>query len=91
MSYQPVKIRCRHVVSELHGDFCLCAAVLNHIMASEEEDDYARENEAGERLVGRGLRGRDVNPQDPQWYLANSGQSFSLILILILIFEIQAC
>ncbi len=48
--------------------------VLILIMASEEEDDYTRENEAGERLVGRGLRGRDVNPQDPQWYLANSGQ-----------------
>lgn len=54
-------------------------------MASEEEDDYARENEAGERLVGRGLRGRKVNPQDPQWYLANSGQS------IVTSFHIMIC
>ena len=43
---------------------------------SDEENDNAREPEAGDRLVGRGLRGREENPEDPQWYLANSGRAY---------------
>lgn len=45
-------------------------------MMSDEENDNAREPEAGDRLVGRGLRGREENPEDPQWYLANSGRAY---------------
>ena len=70
-------------VSTLDRKYVLGVASSNLVMASEEEDDYARENEAGERLVGRGLRGRVVNPQDPQWYLANSGQPINSRIICL--------
>lgn len=44
-------------------------------MASEDDDDFNNTTEdQGQRLVGRGLTGRETNPEDPQWFLANSGK-----------------